>query len=309
MSEKIIIDENSKNERLDKYLVKYWPNYSRTQIQQAIKNGLVLINDKKTTVHHFLKTGDVIAIHDNPKQTITASLKPVGGLKYEIVSQTNDYLIINKPAGLIVHPGDAVTEPTLIEGLVNDFPEIQKVGEDKLRPGIVHRLDKEVSGLMIVTRNQTAFEYFKNQFQTRQILKEYLGLVVGKVETPSGVINIPIARSKSNRHKMAAQTNADDKAKEAITHYEVLHNYQQTTLLKLTLETGRTHQIRTHLNALGYPLVGDTVYRPKKIVFKSNPGRIFLHSHHLRFMDLNNYQQDLVCPLPPELDNFLKKLV
>ncbi len=193
--------------------------------------------------------------------------------------------------------------------MLNDFPEIKGVGDDELRPGIVHRLDKDVSGLMIVTRNQIAFDYFKNQFQTRQILKEYLGLVIGKVETPSGKIDIPIARSKSNRHKMAAQTNADDKAKEAITLYEVLHNYQQTTLLKLTLETGRTHQIRTHLNALGYPLVGDLVYRPKKISFKTNPGRIFLHSYHLRFQDLNSYQQDFVCELPPELDSFLKKLV
>lgn len=309
MSDRIIIDDINKNERLDKVLVKLWPELSRSLIQQAIKRGEILVNCKKAPVHHFLKLGEEIIWQNIPVNNKKIQAQAATNVKYEVIKETDDYLIINKPAGLVVHPGEGTNEPTLAEGLMNDYPEIAKVGDDPVRPGIVHRLDKEVSGLMMVARHQEAFDYFKTQFQKRLILKEYLALVVGNVSTPSGVIDFPLARSKKHHNKMAAKAEANDKTRDAITHYEVAKHYQQTTLLKIKLETGRTHQIRAHLNALGYPLVGDQLYRPKKVNFKTNPGRIFLHSFHLGFYDLSSTWVEYKIDLPKELDSFLKKLV
>ncbi len=307
MKKQFIVPELTEPTRLDKYLHSNLPAYSRAILQRAIKQGDVTVNGQKVAVHHWLKTADTIEIQ-NLNEPAKPTIKPSPGVVYQTIKESTDYLIINKPAGLVVHPAPGVNEPTLIEGLVAKYPDITHVGDDPLRPGIVHRLDREVSGLLVIARNQNMYEHLKKQFQDRTIDKEYTGLVVGRVPQPSGTINFPLARSKRNHGKIAARAKSSDDTREAVTHYEVVQYFQQTTLLKLKIETGRTHQIRAHLAALGFPLVGDALYRPTKLAFKAHPNRIFLHASALNFFDLENIKQTFASPLPEELTEFLKKL-
>lgn len=293
--------------RLDKFLHSALPDFSRALLQRAIRQGDVTVNDKKVAVHHWLHTGDTINLK-NLTEPQKLSLIPTPNVPYKLIAETPDYLVIDKPAGLVVHPAQGVNEPTLIEGMVTKYPEISKVGEDALRPGIVHRLDREVSGLIVIARTQPMYLHLKQQFAARAINKEYIGLVVGRVPQPSGTINFPLARSKRQHGKIAARAKPDEDTREAVTHYTAAAYYQQVTLLKLKLETGRTHQIRAHLAALGHPLVGDALYRPAKLSFKAHPGRIFLHASSLIFTDLSGQPQTFASPLPSELQNFLNSL-
>ncbi len=294
--------------RLDKFLVQeLGVTWSRSFIQHAIKHGDIRVDNKKVTVHHFLKPGEVIGV-DVVAPEVRSQLTPEPGVPWKLVEAAEDYLVVEKPAGVVVHPAAGVREPTLVEGLLTQYPELKEVGDDPTRPGLVHRLDRDVSGLMVVARTPAMFELLKQQFQDRTITKEYLALVVGRVAQPSGTINFPLARSKSKHGKIAAHPQADGVGREAITHYEVVTLYQQATLLKVTLETGRTHQIRAHLNALGYPIVGDELYKPKRLGFRATPGRLFLHAARLAFTDRQTKRQEFTSPLPPELEQFLKQL-
>jgi len=304
----ITVPQLSEPTRLDKYLLAELPGWSRTALQQAIKDGKIKVNQKNIPPHHFLKAGEVIDI--NVEKTLPVpTQKPYSDINFKIIKETDDYVVIEKPSGLVVHPAPGVKETTIIESLLKKYPEIADVGDDKTRPGVVHRLDRDVSGLLVVARTNKMFESLKQQFQERKVHKIYTALVIGKLTKPSGTINFPIAKSKEQHGKMVSRPQADDKTREAVTHFEVIKNYQQATLLKITLETGRTHQIRTHLSALGYPLVGDKLYHPKKMNFKANPGRIFLHATELAFSDLENNWQTFSSPLPEILTNFLKQLV
>lgn len=307
MTKQLIVPDIKEPTRLDKFLHSILPEFSRANLQRAIRQGEIIVNDKKVTVHHWLRSGDKIEIKDliAPPQV---TIKPDHNVVYKLVAEAPAYLVIDKPAGLVVHPATGVHEPTLADGLAAKYPEIIKVGDDPLRPGIVHRLDREVSGLLVIARDQAMYENLKKQFKNRTIDKEYTGLVIGRVPQPSGTINFPLARSKRNHGKIAARSHEAQDTREAITHYEVSQYFQQTTLLKLKIETGRTHQIRVHLAALGFPLVGDALYRPPKLAFKVTPGRIFLHASALSFFDLENKQQKFTSALPTELDDFLKKL-
>ncbi|MFA5163721.1 MAG: RNA pseudouridine synthase [Patescibacteria group bacterium] len=248
----------------------------------------------------------------------------------EIIQETDDYLVINKPAGLIVHGGPGIKEKTLVDFLLQERPKLKTVGEDPLRPGIVHRLDKEVSGLMVIAKNQASFEHLKKQFQTRDIIKEYLALVYGKINKEEGEINFPIKRASSG-HKMAALplikkgliekkslsdrdqgTNAALMAsREAITLFKIKQRLINYTLLELRIKTGRTHQIRVHLSAYGHPLVGDDLYGTAKTRIKNKKialGRIFLFAQKLSFKDISGEKQEFKLALEPELEAFLKKL-
>lgn len=246
----------------------------------------------------------------------------------KIIFENSDYLIINKPAGLIVHGGPGITEPVLTDWLRAKYPEIENVGDDPIRPGIVHRLDKEASGLMLITKNQKAFEYFKKQFQKRKIVKKYLALAHGKISKDEDVINFPIKRSKDG-YKMAAlpvssetisdknkpnnrdrgTLRAQEDSKEAITEFCVLHRYINYTLLDVKIKTGRTHQIRVHLYAYGHPLVGDPLYWTKKTKAKNEKiklGRIFLVACELSFKDLEGEKQTFTAEITDSLNAFLK---
>ncbi len=248
----------------------------------------------------------------------------------EIIFENTDYLVINKPAGLAVHGGGNIKDETLADLLVKKYPKIKTVGDDPIRPGLVHRLDKDVSGLMVIAKNQKTFELLKNQFKDRDVNKEYLALVHGKLSADYGDINFPIKRS-SEGYKMAAlphnavnllsrrqptdrdQGNLDGlfKAREAITEYNVIKRFINYTLVQVKIKTGRTHQIRVHFFALGHPLVGDNLYFNKKSKVqnkKVNLGRIFLIANNLSFKDGHQEIQKFTLDLPTELKNFLQTL-
>ncbi len=237
--------------------------------------------------------------------------------KIKIISETNNFLVINKPAGLLVHStGKNQEEINLVHWLLKKYPEIKSVWDKKnktgkLRPGIVHRLDRDVSGLMVIAKNQKIFDLLKKQFQDRKIKKIYTTLAYGQIEPAYGTINRPIARSKKTG-LMIAKSTPDAKAKEAITEFEVIKKFINYTLLKITLKTGRTHQIRVHLKSIGHSVVGDILYQTrdqkKKKKKKINLDRIFLCATELGFKDLDKSLQKFKIGLPKELTNILKNV-
>lgn len=253
----------------------------------------------------------------------------------QILKDEKNYLIINKPAGLIVHGGVSIKEPTLVDWLLEKYPELKEVGENPIRPAIVHRLDKEASGLMIIPKNNEAFKYFKEQFKSRKIKKEYFALVFGSLDKDEDLIDFPIKRS-SQGHKMACipKTNKNldgqedlskkkisnramgnvkalETSRQAITEYSIIKRLINYTLIKVKIKTGRTHQIRVHFSAYGHPLVGDNLYGNRKGKVKNskiNLGRIFLMSSLLGFYDQAGEWQEFSLDLCPELQEALKKL-
>lgn len=297
--------------RLDKYLCKKYPDISRSKIQKAIKDEKILVNGKKTTVHHFLKPGDEIEIKTNLKNDTkekNIDILPNKNIKLNIISETKDYLIINKPAGVLVHPTDKNETDTLVNGLLNYLPSIQNIGDSSFRPGIVHRIDRDVSGILVVAKTQKMFDFLKQQFKNRTIKKEYIVLVYGKMDDQSGIIDFPIGINK-NSGKMAARPKSTEiESKSAITLYEVKKQFQHYALLKILIKTGRTHQIRVHLNAFGHPIVGDQIYKPKNLKTRIKLNRIFLHAQTLEFNDLDKKRQKFSCDMPETLKNFLQNL-
>ncbi|MCX6794725.1 MAG: RNA pseudouridine synthase [Candidatus Falkowbacteria bacterium] len=247
----------------------------------------------------------------------------------EIIAATPEYLVINKPAGLAAHAGGNLTEPTLADWLIANYKKIKDVGDDPIRPGLVHRLDKEVSGLMVIAKTQASFDNLKNQFKEREINKEYVALVHGRVTKDFGAINFPITRSQEGYKMAALPSGSEDllsrrhpkgrdqgnitswlKSRAALTEFEVLKRFVNYTLLKISLKTGRTHQIRVHFFAYGYPLVGDNLYCTKKTELKNkklNLGRVFLVADHLSFRDLKGVTQDFRIGLPKELQAALPR--
>jgi len=241
----------------------------------------------------------------------------------EIISETIDYLVINKPAGLAVHGGGNLREPTLADWLVARYPKIKTVGDDALRPGLVHRLDKDVSGLMVIAKNNKSFLNLKNQFKDRAVNKEYTALVYGRVSKDEGEINFAIKRAKSGYKMAALPLNAEEllsrqhpqnrdqgniaglfKARAALTEFQVVKRFVNYTLLRVTIKTGRTHQIRVHFFASGHPLVGDNLYATTKTKLKNKKlglGRVFLVADHLNFRDLKGEPQDFKISFPSEL--------
>jgi 23S rRNA pseudouridine1911/1915/1917 synthase len=224
-----------------------------------------------------------------------------------ILAETADYIVINKPSGVVVHQAQQHPEPdTVVNGLLALYPELATVGDDATRPGIVQRLDQDVSGVMVIARTQVMFEHLKLQFQQHLVSKHYLALVHGKMTRPDGEINFPIARSAKDFTKMAARP--DETGKQAVTRYTVLHQYQQYAYLDVEILTGRTHQIRVHLNAINHPLVGEQVYKPKKLVSRLQPGRPFLHAAQLSFALPDGSLVGFQAPLPDSLQAILDGL-
>jgi len=244
--------------------------------------------------------------------------------KYKTIFEDNNYLVIDKPAGLLVHGADHIKEPTLVDQLLKKYPEIKKVGDDPNRPGIIHRLDKLASGLMVIAKTQKSFNNLKEQFQKRTIVKYYTALVHGKIEKDEDDINFPIERS-SKGHKMAAKPSTikgekNEAGRNAYTEFEVIKKFINYTLLKVKIKTGRTHQIRVHMSAYGHPIVGDDLYGTKKTKAKNtrlqrklasgqeklNLDRIFLVASELKFTDLNGKEKTFRIDLPDDLKNLLE---
>jgi len=226
-------------------------------------------------------------------------------MEIKIIYEDRDILIVDKPAGLLVHPVKDSNEPTLVDWLVKKYPDIKKVGESPERPGIVHRLDKNTSGLLIVAKNNKAYIYLKKQFKKRLVKKKYLALVIGKPKDKSGII----VKSISKSWKKKKQTVIPGKTfKEAITRYKVLKEFENYSLLEVVPETGRTHQIRVHLASIGHPVAGDEKYKFKRQPQIKDLKRHFLHANYLRFSLPSGKIKEFNSKLPEELNNILKKL-
>jgi len=307
------IDEQNSGQRLDKFLTENLLDLSRSQIVKKIENGEILVNNKKCKKHYFLKEKDIVFVTQafRPEK-----VKPKGlNYKIKVVAETDDYIIINKPTGLLVHSDGVHNEQTLVDWLIKKYPEVAKVYDKKNkngknRPGIVHRLDRDVSGLMVVAKNQKSFNNLKKQFKDRKIKKIYTALVYGQIEPEEGIINRAIERSKEKGIMIARTDEKDFTAKESITEFEVLQRFQKFTLLKIILKTGRTHQIRVHLKSIGHSIVGDTLYQTRDLKHKKLPDieNIFLCSTQLGFKDLTKTRQEFKIDLPKALKQFLKTI-
>ena len=300
----ISIESAAANQRLDVFLATEL-GLARAQTQKMIKAGAILVNGKIAKPHYKLKTGDEININALKHKNIK-TLKQLELPKFKVIAETDDYLVINKPAGVIVHGGAGITEPTLADVLEKKYPQLKKVGDDPLRPGIVHRLDKDASGLLVIAKTNAMFDSLKQQFKTRQIKKSYLALVYGKIERESGCIDFPISRS-SQGYKMAAHSRAHG-GRAATTEFTVTRHFINYNLLEVKITTGRTHQIRVHLSAYDHPLVGDNLYgtrKTKELNKKLGLKRIWLHAQELGFYDLSGKWQEFTSEAPKELKEIL----
>jgi len=234
-------------------------------------------------------------------------------MEIKTIYEDQNIIAVNKPAGLLVHGGENIKTniPTLVDWILKKYPEIKKIGDDPLRPGIVHRLDKDTSGILIIAKNQKAFDYFKEQFKRRKIKKVYIALVNGLLKEDKGIIDLPIGKSKKDFRKKLASKKAIGKTREALTEYKVLKRFKNPnfpmggfTLIEVFPKTGRTHQIRVHLKTLGHPIVGDRLYGFKK----DSLDRQFLHASSLEFTNIDASRLKLEADLPDELKNFLNML-
>lgn len=309
----IKITEPSVGARLDKFLVQQRQNLSRNQIQKLIKQQIITVNGLSVAPHHNLKASDIINIREKlsePKKT-TKETRPKNLPDIKIIDETDKFLVINKPAGLAAH---GAAGWTLADWLKAKYPDISRVGDDPERPGIVHRLDKDVSGLMVIAKTRAAFNDLKKQFQNRAITKEYTALVHGKIQKDADQINFPIGRARDG-YKMAARPltvrgKLSENGRPAETEFRVITRLVNYTLLKIKIKTGRTHQIRVHLAAYGHPVVGDKIYGTAKTKSQNKKlglSRIFLIADHLCFTDLTGKPRDFKVDLTEELKNILKQ--
>ncbi len=314
---KITTEQSGK--RIDKFLADNLPDFSRAQIQKLIKQESVQVNKKPVSAHYKLKEGDEIEIRtaDGGQQAAEKKETASDNKKFEldVIADNKEYLIINKPAGLTMHGAPHIKEITLSDLILKKYPKIEKVGEDPFRPGIAHRIDKEVSGLVVVAKTQDSFDSLKKQFQERTVRKQYTALVHGRIKKDEGVINFPIGRASAG-HKMAAlpatvKGSANLAGRRAVTEFMKIKEFINYTLIKVNIKTGRTHQIRAHMAAYGHPIVGDNLYGTKKTRRQNEKlglDRIFLFANKLSFNNLAGERKEFEINMPEELEKFLEKV-
>lgn len=258
--EKYKIKKEEENIRIDKIISSIEKELSRTTIQRMIEEGNILVNGKKVKPSYKVEEGNIVTVKkEKPKET---DVLPES-IPLDIIYGDNDILIVNKEKGMVVHPGNGNPNGTLVNAVMAKCKDSLSGIGGKIRPGIVHRIDKDTSGLVIIAKNDKAHIDISNQIKNREVEKIYIALVRGVVKESNAIINMPIGRSNSDRKKMAV----DKKGKEAITEFEVIKRYNGYTLIKVKIKTGRTHQIRVHMAEIGYPIVGDIVYSNGKNPF------------------------------------------
>ncbi len=233
----------------------------------------------------------------------------------KIIYEDEDFIAVNKSAGLLTHPTEKSDEPTLVDWLIEKYPEIKKVGDFQidsgqanLRPGIVHRLDKDTSGVLLVARNQKAFEFLKEQFKNRKIKKKYVALVCGRLKSKEGVIDLPIGKSKKDFRRKTSRGKLAGVIRDAVTEYKTKEIFPDYTLVEAYPKTGRTHQIRVHFREIGHPVVCDRIYGFKNASCPSALGRQFLHANFLEFESLDGGMIKIEADLPADLNDFLTGL-
>lgn len=286
--------------RLDAYLVAQFSSiesgFSRSFIQKLIREGNVLINGKTVKPHHKIKSGEEIKIVIPPCAVVTPQPEDI---PLEIVFEDEDIIVINKPRGLVAHPAFGNLSATLVNALLFHCKDLSTVNPD--RPGIVHRLDKDTAGLLVAAKNNKAHLSLAKQFTEHSIKRIYVALVLGKVEFDEGVVDLPIGRHPLNREKMAVDFK--EGARDAHTQYKVIKRYKDFTLLELTPQTGRTHQLRVHLAALGHPILGDEVYGRKDKTIKLALYAKVLGFEHPRTGKFMEFEHDL----PKDMRDILDK--
>ncbi|MBL7130696.1 MAG: RluA family pseudouridine synthase [Candidatus Omnitrophica bacterium] len=286
------VDQDSLNLRIDVFLARYLKDHSRTSLKNLIIGGHVLVNKKKIKPHYCLKLDDEIEVEIPPKQETSLAQQDI---PLEIIYEDQDLLVVNKPQGMVVHPGAGNTESTLVNALLYHTKELSDINPE--RPGIVHRIDKETSGLMVIAKNNFTHLELTKQFKVHSIKRRYIALVRGRVEFKEGVIDVPINRHPLKRKSMTVSFNPD--AKKAQTYYRTIKRFDNFTLLELIPKTGRTHQLRVHLAYLKHPILGDSKYGNKKEF-----PRLALHAKDLGFSHPRKGKfLEFSSPLPKEMKN------
>jgi len=292
-----VVSENDAKLRLDQFLAKQLPKYSRSRLQQLIRGGLVRLNEQSTRPRQIVRGGDRIDLTEPPLEKIGIRPEPI---PLEILFEDDDLIVINKPAGLTVHPGAGQREHTVVNALLSHCATLSGIG-GKERPGIVHRLDKETSGCLVVAKNDMAHRELSKQFAARTVEKIYLALVAGKLRKPAGLIEEKIGRHPVHRRRMRVTSL---RGRTATTEYRVIRSSNQASLIECRLHSGRTHQVRVHLHHLGHPVLGDKIYAPR---FAKNFPRQMLHAWKLGFHHPGTGDWKILeAPLPADFATAIK---
>ena len=289
-------------ERLDKFLVEQLQEFSRSRIQGLIADGFVDVNGQAAKkAGQALESGSNVTVRIPPPMPTDLVAEDI---PLNIIFENDDLIVVNKPAGMVVHPAVGHASGTLVNAVLGYDPDIEGIGGEE-RPGVVHRLDKETSGLILLAKNERAHRWLQDQFRLRRVEKTYLALVDGKPPTPSGRVEAPIGRDPSHRKRMAIVPESRGRA--AISEYKTLENFKKHTLLEFHPLTGRTHQIRLHCAFLECPIVGDEIYGRKKSSIEID--RHFLHAYRLKIvLPGENVSRIFEAPLPEDLERVLISL-
>ena len=300
MKAEYIINNEFVGMRIDKAISEKDKELSRVAIQRMIDNENIKVNGKKVKASYKLNKDDKVTIEKEEKKETEIKAEDI---PLDIIYEDNDIIVINKAKGMVVHPGNGNSDGTLVNAIMNVCKDSLSGIGGEIRPGIVHRIDKDTTGLLIVAKNDKAHINVSDQIKNHEVVKTYIALVRGVIKNNEGTIDMPIARSTNDRTKMAVSKSG----KNAITHFKVLKRFKEYTLLEINIETGRTHQIRVHMSQIGYPVVGDYIYSNGKNPFGVK-GQM-LHSQKLEFMHpTTNKKMILEAPLPEEFERVLKLL-
>jgi 23S rRNA pseudouridine1911/1915/1917 synthase len=293
----ITVSRGEASERIDRFLARQGMPLSRSRIQRGIEDGLVDVNGHRTKASYLIRPGDRIAIRHPPPRPVKIGAEPI---PLAVVYEDDDLLILNKPAGLVVHPAPGHASGTLVNALLHHCRDLAGIGGEA-RPGIVHRLDKDTSGLLVVAKHDAAHTGLMRQFKTHAIARRYLAIVAGDVRPRKGTIDLAIGRDVWERKKISARTTSP---RTAVSHYEVVERFGRATLVAVTLETGRTHQIRVHMAHLGYPVLGDPVYGGRRAVPPPDvpAPRQLLHAQQLGFLHpISGRPMVFTAPVPEDI--------
>lgn len=301
MKQEYIVPEKSSGLRIDKFLTESCPDYTRSFLQKLLKSELVEVNGKPVKSSYKTAAGDTVTfeVPEAVEAEITAQEMPL-----DILYEDEDVILINKPKGMVVHPAAGHYEGTLVNGLMHHCREQLSGINGVMRPGIVHRIDMDTTGVLIVCKNDLAHNSIAEQLKVHSITRKYYAVVFGSLKADEGTIHAPIGRHPNDRKKMSINSK---NGKDAVTHYKVLERFHGYTLVECRLETGRTHQIRVHMASIGHPLLGDQVYGPAKQPFRLQGQTLhagvlgFLHPRTGEYMEFS-------APLPKYFEELLEKL-
>ena len=292
----LVIDSDT-NERIDSYLSTEL-DFSRSKVVKMIKSGEILVNDKPTKNSYLLRGGDVVKVFDHEEESMNVEPE---NIPLDIVYEDNDVIVVNKPNGMVVHPAVGNTHGTLVNALMYHSNELSSIN-GAFRPGIVHRIDAYTTGLLMIAKNDKAHEILADELAKKETNRKYIALVWGVINEDTATIDAPIGRDMKDRKKMAVTS---VNSKDAVTHLRVLKRYKNATLIELKLETGRTHQIRVHMNYIGHPVVNDPVYGSRKLI--DDTGQC-LHAMELGFKHPTSGEfMNFKCDLPECFTNILEK--